>query len=224
MKTDTKALVIFSGGQDSTTVLALAKERHTEVHALAFAYSQKHKVELEQAYKIAQLMDVPFTDIRLDALTYMRSSALVNGGEVGDEHSYLKDRPASFVPARNAIFIATAWGFAMELGAKTIYLGVCETDFSGYPDCRESFLTAIQNAMRIGYESDIEIQAPLMGLTKAQTFALAEDLDCLRIVLEHSHTCYNGDRTPNEWGSGCGQCPACELRSKGWNEFVGDAE
>lgn len=214
-----KALVVFSGGQDSTTVLAYAMEQHADVHAIAFAYDQKHAVELVCAHKIAQLMEVPLTVVRLDALTHMRSSALVSGGDVAVDHAYLENRPASFVPARNAMFLTAAWGYAMELGASAIYTGVCETDYSGYPDCRDAFIRTLQNSLSIGYEVDIRIHTPLMKLNKADTFQLAENLDVLRIVIEESHTCYNGMRTPHDWGAGCGTCPACTLRSKGWVEY-----
>lgn len=222
MKTsNNRAVVIFSGGQDSTTVLAYAKSRHKDVHAIAFSYDQKHAIELEQAKKIATLMDVTLSVVRLDALTAMGSSALVNHGDVSAKHPYLDGRPASFVPARNAMFITAAFGYAMELGATDIYLGVCETDYSGYPDCRETFVKKINETLNLGYETEIRIHTPLMFLTKGETFKLAEDLDVLRIVLEHSHTCYNGDRTRrNDWGLGCGECPACELRAKGWEEYT----
>lgn len=222
MKTDSDiAVVVFSGGQDSTTVLAYAKARHSRVHAIAFAYDQRHSVELDQAAKIATLLDVPLSIVRLDALTAMGSSALVNtASDVSSEHPYLEGRPASFVPARNAMFLVAAWGYAMELAAGTIYTGVCETDYSGYPDCRDAFIRTLQNALQIGYEVDIQIKTPLMHLDKASTFQLAEDLDVLRIVLEESHTCYNGVRRDYDWGSGCNNCPACNLRSKGWVEYL----
>lgn len=221
MKTNPdRAVVVFSGGQDSTTILALARNRHAEVYAIAFDYGQMHAVELEQAAKIAELLEVHLTIFEMPALAKMTSSALVNHGDVSAEHLYLDGRPASFVPARNAAFIVAAWGYAMELQAQHIYVGVCQTDYSGYPDCREEFIIKLQDALRVGYEADINIHAPLMHLTKAQTFAMAEEEDALRIVVEHSHTCYNGDRdTAHDWGKGCGHCPACTLREKGWVEY-----
>lgn len=218
-----RAVVVFSGGQDSTTCLGIAIKEHgaENVIAIGFNYGQKHAVELEQAAKIADLLNVRFQVVDVPVLSHMQSSALVNGGDVSEDHSYLKGRPASFVPARNALFLTAAYGIAMEVQASKIYTGVCQTDYSGYPDCRLTFVQQLNIALNTGYETVIDIVTPLMHLTKSQTFALAKEVDVLRIVLEHSHTCYNGDHdTVNEWGRGCGACPACELRAKGYEEFT----
>lgn len=217
------AIVVFSGGQDSTTCLGTAIHMHgaSNVLAVAFDYGQKHRIELACAQGIAQKLGVDFQVVDVPALRLMESSGLVTGGDVSSGHDYLKDLPASFVPARNALFLTIAYGLAMEAKASRIYTGVCQTDYSGYPDCRDEFIRALNTALDIGYQSTIHIMTPLMNLTKAETFELAESVDVLRIVIEDSHTCYNGDRDGvHEWGRGCGTCPACTLRAKGYAEYA----
>lgn len=216
------AVVVFSGGQDSTTVLAMAinRWRAKNVLTLAFDYDQRHRVELASAKTIAAKLGVDYIPAYMPAMKLMASSALINGGDVNAEHSYLVDRPASFVPARNAMFLTAAYGVAMEAGAEHIYTGVSQADYSGYPDCRKPFVQALNTALNIGYENDIIIHAPLMHKTKAQTFALAEENGILRTVLELSHTCYTGNHTDkHEWGYGCAECPACKLRAAGYAEY-----
>jgi 7-cyano-7-deazaguanine synthase len=213
---------VFSGGQDSTTCLGAAAYAHgaDNILAVAFDYGQKHRIELEQAAVIAGKLGVDFQVVDVPALRLMESSGLVTGGDVASGHEYLKDLPASFVPARNALFLTIAFGLAMEAKASMIYTGVCQTDYSGYPDCRSEFIEKLNLALIVGYQSAIKIVTPLMDLTKAETFRLAEEVDVLRIVIEDSHTCYNGERgLVHEWGRGCGTCPACVLRAKGWNEY-----
>lgn len=221
-----EAIVVFSGGQDSTTCLGAAIYAHgaENILAVAFDYGQKHRIELEQAKKIAELLKVDFQVVDVPALRLMESSGLVTGGDVASGHEYLKDLPASFVPARNALFLTIAFGLAMEAKASMIYTGVCQTDYSGYPDCRSEFIERLNLALIVGYQSAIKIITPLMDLTKAETFALAQEVGVLDVVLNYSHTCYNGNReTSHAWGFGCGTCPACELRAKGWNEYVAEA-
>lgn len=221
-----EAIVVFSGGQDSTTCLGAAVYAHgaSNVLAVAFDYGQKHRIELEQAKVITDKLNVDFQVVDVPALRLMESSGLVTGGDVSSGHEYLKDLPASFVPARNALFLTIAFGLAMEAKATMIYTGVCQTDYSGYPDCRAEFIEKLNLALIVGYQSAIKIVTPLMDLTKAETFALAESVDILRIVIEDSHTCYNGDRNGvHDWGRGCGTCPACTLRAKGWNEYTAEA-
>lgn len=215
-----RALVVMSGGQDSTTCLGVALRDNSYVEAVSFNYGQKHAIELEVAATICKKVAVPLTVIDVPALQKMTSSALVNGGDVNAEHAYLEGRPASFVPARNALFLTMAFGIAMERGLNLLYTGVCQTDYSGYPDCRDIFIKTLNTALRVGYETDIHILTPLMDLTKAQTFKLAEEVGVLDLVLEHSHTCYNGSRTPNDWGKGCGECGACKLRARGYEEYL----
>lgn len=216
-----RAVVVMSGGQDSTTCLGVAIKAHgaQNVTALCFDYGQKHRVELQQAKVICETLGVArmHTVNLAPVLQSFRSSALVTGGDVGADHEYLEGRPASFVPARNALFLTAAFGFAMEDKASHIYTGVCQTDYSGYPDCRADFINGLAAAMRVGYETDIAIHTPLMDLTKAETFELAHQVEVLDEVIEHSHTCYNGVRDVHHvWGAGCGECPACELRAKGY--------
>lgn len=217
-----KAVVIFSGGQDSTTCLGWALNRFDEVVAIGFKYGQKHKIEIEQGKCIADELGVEFHVIDISFFGDLVDSALTHNGDVNEQHSRLKSLPASFVPNRNSLFITLAHAFAQKIGADTLVTGVCQTDYSGYPDCRQVFINEIQTALNLGSESDIEIKTPLMYLNKAETFALAEKEDVIDLVIAYSHTCYNGDRTFNEWGHGCGECPACKLRKKGYEEFIGD--
>ena len=217
------ALVVMSGGQDSTTCLGLAIHRHgaDNVSAVIFDYGQKHAVEMLQAKLICDTYGVELITISLPILQHMKSSSLVTGGDTSTKHEYLDGVPSTFVPARNALFLTSAWGLAMEHKIEIIYTGVCQTDFSGYPDCRWEFIRALQDTLRIGYETDIAIVTPLMFLDKASTFELARRCDVLLDVVELSHTCYNGVRdVKHAWGYGCGECPACKLRLEGYAEFV----
>lgn len=220
MKPNNSAVVVLSGGQDSMTCLGLALKQYHEVHAIGFAYGQRHRVELEQAAQACAKHDVPFRVVSLDFMPQLVTSALTGEGDVGAGHAYKPGLPASFVPARNALFLTLSHAYAQELGAKTILTGVCETDYSGYPDCREAFILELANALNIGYETDIQIRTPLMHMTKSETFELASRTGFLTEVLNLSHTCYNGNRDRiNDWGFGCGECPACKLRAEGWAQF-----
>lgn len=216
-----KAIVIFSGGQDSTTCLGWAKNRFDEVAAISFIYGQKHSVEIEQAKKIASQLDVPMKIVDISFYENMVNSALVGNSttDMNARHADNDDLPASFVPNRNALFILLTHAYAQKIKADTIITGVCETDFSGYPDCRKSFVDAMGHALHLGSEKDIKIETPLMHLNKAETFKLAKDEGILELVVTQSYTCYNGDQKMNEWGMGCGDCPACKLRQKGFEEF-----
>jgi 7-cyano-7-deazaguanine synthase len=219
-KTNVKALVILSGGQDSITCLGLALKQHHEVEAISFRYGQKHSVELECAATAAAKYNVPHKVIDISFFGDMVTSALTSESDVCKPHAYKPGLPASFVPNRNALFITISHAYAQEIGATVLYAGVCETDYSGYPDCRHNFISQLAYALNVGYETSIFIETPLMFLNKAETFKLASDIGFLEQVLEDSHTCYNGDRTNRfEWGYGCGKCPSCELRAKGFEEF-----
>lgn len=215
-----KALVIFSGGQDSTTCLGYALKKFDEVVAISFRYGQKHSIELEQARTICQKLDVELHEIDISFFGQMVDSALTHNGNVNEKHSRLKDLPASFVPNRNGLFILLAHAFAQKIGVEVLVTGTCETDFSGYNDCRQEFIDSMSRTLKLSSGCLIEIETPLMYLNKAQTFDLAEKCGILDIVLKDSHTCYNGDRThEHEWGFGCGVCPACVLRENGYTQF-----
>ena len=220
-----RAIVVLSGGQDSTTCLGVALKECTYVEAVIYDYGQKHRIEIDAALKICAAYGIDFTLIDLKpVLSNMKSSALVTHGDTTQPHEYLKNLPASFVPVRNVLFLSIAYGLAMEHKLNRIYAGMCQTDYSGYPDCRYAFISDLNLTLNEGYDSDIQILTPLMFLTKAQTFALAEEVGILKDVLDNSITCYEGVTTMNAWGMGCGECPACKLRAKGWKEFTGEYE
>jgi len=216
------ALVVFSGGQDSTTCLAWAKNRYDHIETITFDYGQKHKVEIQQAQKITKLLNVKNTILNINVFSQLNDSALINSDlDISSTHSKKKNLPASFVPNRNAIFFTLAHAFAQKQDIKNIIIGVNQTDYSGYPDCREDFVLALEKSLNLGSESNIKFQYPLMHLSKAETFKLSEDEKVLDIVIKESHTCYNGDHTTKyDWGYGCGECPACILRKEGWNNFI----
>lgn len=218
MNNKTKAVVIFSGGQDSTTCLYWAINRYDEVEAITFNYGQKHIVELDQAKIICEKENIKQTVIDLSFLDTIVDSALTSNGDVNKLND--KNLPSSFVPNRNQLFITLAHSYAQKINAKTLVTGVCQTDFSGYPDCRHEFIMRLSHVTNMGSESLISIETPLMWLNKAGTFELANTLSKLEEVVRMSHTCYNGDRSINLWGAGCGICPACELRRNGYHDFV----
>ena len=216
-----KALVVFSGGQDSTTCLGWAKNRFEYVESITFDYGQKHKVEIAQAQKIASLLHVKNTLLSLDAFSQLNDSALIDSTQdIGAHHRVHTNLPASFVPNRNAIFFTLAHAFAQKQGIEHIIIGVNQTDYSGYPDCREPFVKALELALNLGSEANIIFHYPLMHLTKAETFALSKEEGVLDLVINESHTCYNGEHSEKHaWGYGCGMCPACVLRKMGWEAY-----
>jgi 7-cyano-7-deazaguanine synthase len=215
-----RAIVVFSGGQDSTTCLLLARHAHRKITALHFVYGQRHEEETKRATKLCLLLGVELVTVDISFVSKLVTSALTGDGDVNDAHPNDQNLPASFVPGRNAMFLTIAHALAQERGAAFIYTGVCETDYSGYPDCRALFVSEIELALNTGYQTNITIQTPLMYLNKAQTFMLADELGHLRIVLRCSHTCYNNSMKDNRWGYGCGNCPACRLRAAGYDEFI----
>ncbi|HIG75391.1 MAG TPA: 7-cyano-7-deazaguanine synthase QueC [Bacteroidetes bacterium] len=225
----TRALVLFSGGQDSTTSLfwALSPEGggFDHVEALAFEYGQRHAVEIAQARQIAEAAGVPFHVADLSGL--LGGSALLaeESGDTNAEHALAPGLPASFVPGRNALFLAAAASRAFLTETRDLVTGVCQTDYSGYPDCRLDFIQAQERALALALDAPLRIHTPLMHLTKAETWKLAKDLgtvrglDVLETVREMSHTDYYGDRTTrHEWGYGRLDNPASVLRAKGWEE------
>lgn len=225
-----KAVVVFSGGQDSTTCLFWALKRYDEVEAISFDYGQKHSVELDQVRFILNKVGIKQTVISLnESLGKIAESALIGTeGDVSEINKY--GLPSSFVPGRNGIFLYNSYIYALKIEADSIITGVCQTDYSGYPDCRRDFIDSLLKTMDLGVfgkESSIQIETPLMYLTKAETFLLAEQEGCLDEVVELSHTCYNGMRVyRHDWGWSAERgteddplCPACELRQKGWIEY-----
>lgn len=214
-----KALIVFSGGQDSTTCLGWAKNNYQEIETISFFYNQKHSIEIEKSKEICKILNIKQKIINIDFLNNLVNSALINDGNVNASHEDNNNLPASFVPNRNAIFLTLAHGYAQKIKAEYIITGVCQTDYSGYPDCRKVFIDKLQDTLNLGSDTNIKIITPLMFLSKAETFKLASDNNCLDLVLNNSYTCYNGSLLKNEWGFGCGECPSCQLRKKGFYEF-----
>lgn len=212
------ALVLFSGGQDSTTCLFWAKERFARVDAIGFDYGQKHAIELDQARAIAEKAAVTFAVF--DITGTLRGSALTEHDKaIGDAHERDADLPASFVPARNALFLTLAAGHAYNLGIHDLVGGMCQTDYSGYPDCRRVFIDSMETSLTLALDADLRIHTPLMYLTKAETWKLAADLGVLDLIRRDTHTDYNGDRSQfNEWGYGKLDNPASILRARGYEE------
>ncbi|MEO0714711.1 MAG: 7-cyano-7-deazaguanine synthase QueC [Pseudomonadota bacterium] len=223
----TKALVLFSGGQDSTACLAWALSRFESVETIGFDYRQRHAIELTCRDAIRESLGSGFPDWAnrlgpdhmLDAgvLAGLGETAMTHETEIAMTEAGL---PNTFVPGRNLLFLTLAGALAYRRGAGVLVGGMCETDFSGYPDCRRDTLNAQERALVLGMDRPLTIETPLMALDKAQTWALAHALggDALvDLTIEHTHTCYLGDRTHrHDWGYGCGTCPACDLRAKGW--------
>ena len=235
----TRALVLFSGGQDSSTCLAHALTRYEHVETLAFDYGQRHAVELQARLAVREAMVRRFAvwrarladDHLLDArvLGQISDTALTRETAVAMDSAGL---PNTFVPGRNLLFLTLAAALAYRRGLQVIVTGVCETDYSGYPDCRDDTLKAMQVALSLGMDRRLLIETPLMWIDKAQTWQTAHDLGqqadpdgggpaLVELIVEHSHSCYLGDRTRRHaWGYGCGQCPACELRAAGFARFT----
>ena len=225
-----KALVLFSGGQDSSIALLWALDRYDAVETVGFDYGQRHVVELGARQSVIRDVRAAFPDwaAKLGA-DYMVSAAGLK--DIGDTAMTAEVEiamgddglPTTFVPGRNLVFLSLAAGLAYRRGVGVLVGGMCETDYSGYPDCREEALNAQINAVRLGMDCDIGFEAPLMHLTKAASWRLAEDIGgstAVDIINEQSHSCYKGVRaTRHDWGYGCGDCPACELRAKGWAEY-----
>lgn len=203
------------------TCLGYALEQYESVAAISFVYGQKHAIELECAKTLCTKYSVPHKIVDLSFLGSVVTSALTSDGDINQPHAYKPGLPASFVPNRNALFLTVAHAHAQEIKADVLVTGVCQTDYSGYPDCRNAFVRALESALNIGYQTQIAISTPLMWITKAQTFAFAERYGFLIEVIENSHTCYEGNHhTRHAWGYGCGQCPACKLRAAGYEEFI----
>ena len=227
---DQGALVLFSGGQDSTACLAWALARYARVETVGFDYGQRHAVELKARRTVRRNIARAFVDwgarLGQDHRINIRAfGAIGDTAMTGERAIEVTSRglPSTFVPGRNLVFLTYAAALADRRGLTALVGGMCETDFSGYPDCRRDTLDAMQIALNLGMEQAFRVETPLMRLTKAQTWALAKRLGGDRLVsitLEDSHTCYLGDRTAHDWGKGCGTCPACALRARGWAEWT----
>ncbi len=216
----TSALVVFSGGQDSTTCLYWALNKFDVVETITFNYGQKHTVELECAKRICELNAVPQRIVDISSFGSLNANALTDASIPVSNTGGFQNLPSTFVPGRNAVFFTYAAAFAATRGIRDIVSGVCQTDYSGYPDCRDDFVAAQEKALSLAMDTSFTFHRPLMFLTKAETFQLAHRLNALDAVIEHSHTCYEGNRVDfHAWGYGCGSCPACELRKKGYEEF-----
>ena len=226
------ALVLFSGGQDSTVCLAWALQRFARVETVGFDYRQRHRIELDCRLSVLRELRAAFptwaarlgADHPIDAgvLAQLGDSALTTERAIEMQADGL---PNTFVPGRNLLFLALAAALAFRRGASVLVAGMCETDYSGYPDCRDNALKAQQVALSLGLGRAMTIETPLMFIDKAATWALAAQLggDALTaLIVEHSHTCYLGERgTRHAWGWGCGRCPACVLRRKGYERWRG---
>lgn len=218
----TEAIVLFSGGQDSATCLAWAKQKFDTVITVGFDYGQAHKVELECRETVLDKLNPGGEDHTLDLgiINQLADTALTREMEIKMQENGL---PNTFVPARNIMFLTCAAMLAYRKGINDLVTGVCQTDYSGYPDCRDDFIKAHQVALNIGMESRLTIHTPLMFLTKAETWSMANEIggqELVDTIRFDTHTCYKGDRSKkHEWGFGCGECPACGLRAKGWQEW-----
>jgi 7-cyano-7-deazaguanine synthase len=221
------ALVLYSGGQDSTVCLAWALDRYARVETMGFDYGQRHGVELQCRQRVREEMTRRFPEwaarlgadhmIDISSFGAIGDTALTSGAEIEMLASGL---PSTFVPGRNLVFFVYAAALGYRRGLTTLVGGMCETDFSGYPDCRDATLQALEQAIRLGTEIPFAIDTPLMWLTKADTWMLADELGgdlLVDLIVEETHSCYRGERgVRHPWGYGCGACPACELRAKGF--------
>ncbi|UPQ87058.1 7-cyano-7-deazaguanine synthase QueC [Vibrio sinaloensis] len=215
-----KAVVVFSGGQDSTTCLVKALTEYDEIHAITFDYGQRHKLEIEVAKSICEELGVKAHKVLDVSLLNELAISSLTRDDIPVSHDLQSNGlPNSFVPGRNILFLTLAGIYAYQIGAKAVITGVCETDFSGYPDCRDAFIQSMQQALKQGMEYDLSIVTPLMWLDKAQTWALADKYGKLELVKGRTLTCYNGIL-----GDGCGDCPSCKLRSEGLTQYLKNRE
>jgi len=210
-----KAVVVFSGGQDSTTCLFWAKQQFGEVETITFDYGQRHKLEIECAQQIAQELGVNNTVLDMSLLNQLAPNALTRTDIAITQED--GQPPSTFVDGRNLLFLSFAAVFAKQKGARHLVTGVCETDFSGYPDCRDAFIKSLDVTLNLAMDYPFVIHTPLMWLNKAQTWKLADDLGAFTYIREKTLTCYNGIK-----GDGCGECPACHLRKAGLDTYLSE--
>lgn len=227
------ALVLFSGGQDSTVCVAWALERFDKVYTIGFDYDQKHVAELKQRKVVLDDIRSKFPEwserlgtdnlVRIDLFQRILTDVALLRGWPHDAMSRSDGLPSTFVPGRNLVFLLVAGIVAKEQGIKTLVGGMCETDFAGYPDCRDDTMKAMQVLLNLGLQAKIDIETPLMWIDKAQTWRMAYDLGgapLVNTIVNHTHSCYENNREMNHgWGLGCGKCSACVLRARGWIEY-----
>jgi len=212
-----KAVVLLSGGQDSTTCLYWAKKHFSDVYAIGFDYGQMHAIELEKAKKIANSIGVEYKVFDVKGL--LAKSSLTEHSNHKEKSKINSELPASFTSGRNLLFLTITGSYCAEIGASDIITGVCQTDYSGYPDCRKSTIDAVQLSLSLGLGiGDLRIHTPLMYLTKAETWKMAKELNILDVIINDTMTDYNGSSQLNEWGYGTIDNPASELRAKGFYE------
>ena len=209
------ALVVFSGGQDSTTCLFWAKKMFKEVSALTFVYGQKHIQEVEAARHIAEIADVKWDVMDVSFISKLGRNSLTDSSMEMDQEQPVGGVPNTFVPGRNLFFLSIAAVYARERGINHMVTGVGETDFSGYPDCRDAFIKSLNVTLNLAMDEQFVIHTPLMWIDKAKTWAMADELGVLDLVRKETLTCYNGIK-----GDGCGHCPACKLRREGLEKYL----
>ncbi len=228
---ENKALVLFSGGQDSTVCLAWALQRYDQVATIGFDYGQRHRVELDCRNAVLREIGSTFPQweeklgddhlLDLDVLGRISDTSLTSDAAIRFSENGL---PTTFIPGRNLLFFTLAAAVAYRRDAHHLIGGMCETDYSGYPDCRDATLRALEVAIALGMDRDFKLHTPLMWIDKSETWALAKTIggeDLIQIIIEHTHTCYLGDRRKRHvWGYGCNDCPACELRREGYERFT----
>ena len=212
---DNSTLVVFSGGQDSTTCLFWAKKHFKKVYAISFLYGQKHAKEVDLARGIAERAGVEFKLMDVSFIGNLGSNSLTDTSIQMDEDKPEGSFPNTFVPGRNLFFLSIAAVYAREIGVQNIVTGVSQTDFSGYPDCRDTFIKSLNVTLNLAMDEQFVLHTPLMWLDKTQTWALADELGVLDLVRNETLTCYNGVQ-----GDGCGHCPACKLRKHGLEEYL----
>jgi 7-cyano-7-deazaguanine synthase len=211
-----KAVVVFSGGQDSTTCLIQAIENYDEVHCITFDYGQRHKLEIEVAQSITKELGITAHKVMdVGLLNELAISSLTRDNIEVSHELQANGLPNSFVPGRNILFLTLSGIYAYQIGAEAVITGVCETDFSGYPDCRDEFVKSLNQSLVLGMDRALKIETPLMWLNKAETWALADQYKQLDFVREKTLTCYNGII-----GDGCGDCPSCDLRRAGLEDYL----
>lgn len=213
-----KAVVVFSGGQDSTTCLLWALTQFKEVYTVTFDYGQRHIEEIKCAEEIAEKLQVPFKILDMKLINQLSANALTRS-DIAVTEGIDGELPSTFVPGRNHLFLSFAAVYAQSIGARHIITGVCETDFSGYPDCRDVFVKALNVSINLAMDTSLEFHTPLMWLNKAETWKLADDLQGLDFVRTNTLTCYEGVR-----GDGCGECPSCVLRQKGLTTYLAEKQ